>query len=290
MKPQDTRLLISVVVPTRDRPDLLRRCLDRLAPGAQTLDAARYEVVVSDDGAPGSAATALAATHPWARTVEGPRRGPAANRNAGAKAARGEWLAFTDDDTVPSPAWLASFVAALAPGADVYEGRTTCEGGFGSPLWHAPVNETGGKLWSCNFLVRAATFERVGGFDERFRHPHMEDQDLRIRLASLGPIRFVRDAVVDHPPRRQSSGARLGAYRESEVRFMYKHGAPRPVAAALLRTIVRYRLGVIRSTPRSLDTIGAFWSLARELAYVRGHVASWERASAAEFPPPSGGA
>lgn len=285
--PQDSRLLISVVVPTRDRPDLLRRCLDQLAPGAQTLDAAQYEVIVADDGAPGSAAAALAATHPWARIVAGPRRGPAANRNAGAGAARGEWIAFTDDDTVPSKDWLAAFAAALTPGVDVYEGRTTCDGGFGSPLWHAPVNETGGRLWSCNFLVRAQTFARVHGFDEAFRYPHMEDQDLRVRLEAMGDIRFVQDAVVDHPPRRQPGGAQLGAYREAEVRFLYKHGAPRPVARALYRKIVRYRLGVIRSTPKSLDTIGALWSMMRELAYVAAHVGAWERAGAAEFPLPS---
>lgn len=283
--PQDIRLLISVVVPTRDRPVLLRRCLDQLAPGAQTLAAAQYEVIVADDGVSGNMAAALGATHPWARIVAGPRRGPAANRNAGAQAARGEWIAFTDDDTVPSKGWLAAFMAARRPGVEVYEGRTTCEGGFGSPLWHAPVNESGGRLWSCNFLVQAQAFARVDGFDEAFRYPHMEDQDMRVRLLANGEIRFVRDAVVDHPPRRQPGGARLGAYREAEVRFLYKHGAPRPVARALYRQIVRYRLGVIRSTPKSLDTIGALWSLGRELAFVARHVGAWERASAAEFPP-----
>ncbi|HLA91209.1 MAG TPA: glycosyltransferase [Gemmatimonadaceae bacterium] len=276
--------LVSVVVPTCNRADLLRRCLDRLAPGAQRLDAARYEVIVADDGAPGSAAMAIEKTHPWARTVDGPRRGPAANRNAGAGAARGAYLAFTDDDTEPSPAWLASFVAAIEPGTDVYEGRTTCDGGFRSPLYHAPVNETGGRLWSCNFMVKAGAFHRVHGFDEGFRFAHMEDQDLRLRLEATCRIRFVRGAVVNHPPRRQPGGARLGAYREAEVRYLYKHGAARPVAPALLRTIVRYRLGVIHHTPKSLDSVGALWSLAREVVHVMRRVASWEARYAAEFP------
>lgn len=40
----------SVVIPTRDRPRELGACLHRLSPGAQTLDAAQYEVVISDDG------------------------------------------------------------------------------------------------------------------------------------------------------------------------------------------------------------------------------------------------
>ena len=45
-----TTEFFSVVIPTCHRNDLLARCLDRLAPGAQTLPAARYEVIVSDDG------------------------------------------------------------------------------------------------------------------------------------------------------------------------------------------------------------------------------------------------
>ncbi len=281
-----SRPLISVVVPTCDRPDLLHRCLDRLAPGAQRLDAARYEVIVSDDGAPGSAAAAVSSTHRWVRVVEGPRRGPAANRNSGAVAARGEWIAFTDDDTEPAPQWLEAFAGATRPDVDVYEGRTTCDGGFGSPLNHAPVNEAGGRFWSCNILLRATTFAGVGGFDEGFRFPHMEDQDLRVRLDRAGyVIRFVRDAVVNHPPRRQPGGSRLGAYREAEVRYLYKHGAPRPVARALLAKIFRYRLGVIRNAPKSLDSIVALWSLALEVAHVVLRVRAWEAHYAAEFPP-----
>lgn len=93
----------SVVVPACDRAELVRRRLDRLAPGAQDLDASRYEVVVADGRSRVSARAALMAMHPWARVVEGPRRGPAANRNAGAKAAHGGYLAFTEDDAIPAP-------------------------------------------------------------------------------------------------------------------------------------------------------------------------------------------
>jgi len=105
--------LISVVIPTCDRPETLRVVMDRLAPGAQRLDAAQYEIIVSDDGRRIPAAQTLGASHPWARVVQGPRRGPAANRNAGAAAARGDWIAFTDDDTEPSAHWLSAFVAAI---------------------------------------------------------------------------------------------------------------------------------------------------------------------------------
>lgn len=275
---------ISVIIPTRERPDLLARTLERLAPGAQTLPADRYEVVVSDDATPPSAARAVGGRFPWVRFVTGPARGPAANRNAGARAARFPWLAFTDDDTEPHRDWLAALAAAIRPGVEVYEGRTTCEGGFGSPLYHAPVNETGGRLWSCNFMVAASRFAALGGFDEAFRFPHMEDQDLRVRLEQAGALRvFVPGAVVNHPPRRQPDGARLGAYRESEVRFHVKHFGHPERRGALLARLVRYRLGVIRDTPKSRDTAAALWSLAREVAHVVRHVGAWERAAQAEF-------
>lgn len=269
---------ISVVIPTRDRPALLRRTLDHLAPGVQTLSADRYEVVVSDDARPPSAADALRQSHPWVRVVDGPARGPAANRNAGARAARFGWIAFTDDDTEPSPGWLAALANAIATGVDVCEGRTTCNGGFGSPLNHAPVNETGGRLWSCNFAVHADAFWRVGGFDEAFRFPHMEDTDLRVRLEQANARRaFVPSAVVNHPPRRQPSGSRLGAYREAEVQYHVKHHGHPEERSALLRRVVRYRLGVIRDTPKSFDSILALASLAGEVAHVVTHVGAWER-------------
>ena len=278
-----SRVQISVIVPTRDRPELLRRTLDCLAPGTQTLAADQYEVIVSDDARPPTTAW-LASSHPWVRTVEGPARGPAANRNAGARAARGTWLAFTDDDTEPRRDWLEALARACIDDAGVYEGRTTCDGGFGSPLFHAPVNETGGWLWSCNFMMSAAAFAKLNGFDEGFRFPHMEDQDLRVRADAAGLRRtFVRDAVVNHPPRRQADGARLGSYREAEVRFHVKHHGHPESRAALLRRVIRYRLGVIRSTPKSADTLSALWSLGREVAHVIGHVGAWERAALEEF-------
>ena len=285
------RPIISVVIPTRDRPELLRRCLDRLAPGAQTLDREQYEVIVTDDGISGITRSELAATHGWVRVIDGPRRGPAANRNAGARAAHGTWIAFTDDDTEPSAQWLSAFVSARTARVRVYEGRTTCDGGFGSPLFHAPENLTGGKLWSCNIFISSDAFAAVGGFDEAFRYPHMEDQDLRLRLEGAGErILFVREAIVNHPPRRQPPGDRLGAYRESEVRYLYKHGVARPVRAQLYARIIRYRIGVIRNTPKSFDTVLALWSLVRELWYVFTHIEGWESTAAAEFPVPRGDA
>ena len=81
--------LISVVIPTRDRNESLARCLDRLAPCAQSLAHDQYEVVVADDSAHAAARELIFERYPWVRWTGGPRRGPAANRNAGSRIAAG---------------------------------------------------------------------------------------------------------------------------------------------------------------------------------------------------------
>ena len=138
--------LLSIIIPTYHRNDLLAHCLDRLAPGQQTLSADRYEVIVSDDGRQTTAEDMIQSHYPGVKWVEGPHRGAGANRNNGAQQARGEWLVFTDDDCLPSPGWLEAYVSAITSGHGIYEGLTGCEAGISSPLMHAPSNQTGGFL------------------------------------------------------------------------------------------------------------------------------------------------
>ncbi len=274
----------SVVVPTRNRRRELTACLAVLAPGAQTMDAVRYEVIVTDDGDFEATDAWLRVEFSWARHVRGPRRGPAANRNVGARAAHGTWLVFADDDIVPSPGWIAAFADADGRG-DVLEGQTMCAAGLRSPRCHAPENRTGGVLWSCNFAVRRTAFVSIAGFDEGFVFPHMEDADLRERLRAAGhAITWVPEARVDHPPRRLPSGTRMGAYREAEVRYLYKYSAPRPVHWRLIRNITLSRLVNIRTMPKGIDSVLALWALGAEVWHVVRHGAAWERAYAREFP------
>jgi GT2 family glycosyltransferase len=268
--------LISVVIPTCNRDQELARCLQKLAPGAQTLPSDDYEVIVTDDGDKPAGST-LKHQFPWVRWVSGPCRGPAANRNHGVKHARGEWIAFTDDDCVPDRGWLAAFASTLNTECDVYEGKTTCEAGVQSPLEHAPANITGGYLWSCNFLMRRKRFEQIGGFDEQFRYACMEDVDLRERLKAAGNrIEFVFDAVVDHPPRRALSGARLARHHESWYYFWYKSGTKRLYAPRLVWQIVNQRLRNIYRHKLSVDSIVAFKDFIVELVTVIPRIPIWE--------------
>jgi glycosyltransferase involved in cell wall biosynthesis len=270
--------LISVFIPTRDRNESLARGLDRLAPSAQALSHDQYEVIVSDDSEHAAARELLFERYPWARWTAGPRRGPAANRNAGARMARGEWLAFTDDDCLPEHHWLEAFVAVFNPeerALDAFEGRTTCRDGLKSPRRTAPVNLDGGKLWSCNFAIRRTHLEQVGGFDERYPYPHMEDADLQARLLKSGfMIRFVPDAEVDHPPRPMPWGATLARVHESSVLHMTLHG-PRHGLSWYLTNQTRARLSRIVREDKSLDTLSALLSLPVELGSIALHWREW---------------
>src|SRR6185503_8244000 len=91
--------LVSVVVPTCGRPELLSRCLAALK--RQSLAREQYEIVVIEDRA---------------------RKGPAAARNRGWRRARASVIAFTDDDCVPDADWLSSGLNALGA-ADAVTGR-----------------------------------------------------------------------------------------------------------------------------------------------------------------------
>src|SRR5690606_607060 len=123
---------VSVVIPTRDRSEVLRRTLDALA--RQTVPAEAMEVIVVADGCTDDTTTWLRGYRPRYRLRCGelPHSGPAAARNAGAAAAAGEILLFLDDDIEPAPGFVAEHlrshegsaaVVAIGPCPPIAPGR-----------------------------------------------------------------------------------------------------------------------------------------------------------------------
>jgi len=95
----------SIVIPTHNRKDSLRRCLEAVT----HQDYPDYEVIVVDDGSTDSTGEMVQREFPQVRYIrQEPNQGPAAARNRGIKAASGEIIAFTDDDCIPPTNWLAS--------------------------------------------------------------------------------------------------------------------------------------------------------------------------------------
>lgn len=270
--------MISVVIPTYHRTDLLAQCLDCLDTNVQCFSSNQYEVIVTDDGIKSTAQEMILHQYPWVKWIPGPRKGPAANRNNGARYAKGEFIAFTDDDCLPCPSWLSAFATAIATDIHVYEGKTTCEAGIHSPLEQAPINLTGGWLWSCNMLIRKRVFNEIGGFNEHYPYPFMEDQDLRERLWKANfMFPFVENAVVDHPPRRIHSGLKLGRMWESYVYYQRTVKLQKYFKITLFKELLLQRYRAIKAYPFSWDTLGAIASLAAELLIVVLYLEIWNR-------------
>ncbi len=218
--------LFSVIIPTYHRNDLLAKCLDCLAPNVQTLPVEQYEVIVSDDGSQTTAQEIIRDRYPWAKWVAGSRQGPAANRNNGARYAKGEWLVFTDDDCLPDPQWLEAYAKAVVtePSCLVFEGRTYVDRPRRTLAEISPANESGGYLWSCNFAIQRQLFESISGFDERFPYAAMEDVDLRRRLTKAGyKFSFIKTASVCHPWRYKGGWKKLKQHQESTLIYLSLH-------------------------------------------------------------------
>lgn len=213
-------ILVSVVIPTCRRNDLLRRCLTAVL--AQSMPAACYEVIVIDDGGDGSACELVhslaeqATSGPTLRCASTQnRRGPAAARNLGWHMARGEVIAFTDDDTIPSPDWLLCGLGALRPGVAAVSGRVTVPTrGALTDFERMTKGLEQGEFVTANAFVRRRTLFQLRGFDERFRRAWREDSDLQFRiLASGGRISRAEGAVVRHPVRAVPWGVSLAQQR-----------------------------------------------------------------------------
>jgi GT2 family glycosyltransferase len=219
----------SVVVPTRDRPRELERCLAALA----RQDVEGLEVIVVDDGAhpSGAAVAVIERACPGARLVRSPGRGPAAARNLGARVAAGEIVCFTDDDCEPSRDWARGLVEAARAGA-VAAGRTVAPAGAGATvvasqaivdhLQLSTLDRRGllGFAPACNLAARREVLARLP-FDESYPGAAAEDRDWceRAVVAGLAPV-YVPGATVVH---RQAAGARSFIGRQ----YRYGRGAAR---------------------------------------------------------------
>lgn len=226
MQVESRKILVSVVVPTYRRPQLLARCLEALA--EQTLSADAYEVIVVDNAGCSETRRTVEAdgreceeTGPRVRYLaETARPGPAAARNRGWRAALGEMIAFTDDDCVPQPQWLAAGLAGFANGELGVMGKTVV------PVSPNPTDYernlarlSEGHFITANCFYRREALEAAGGFDERFTEAWREDSDLFFTIEKASAedrlFSYAPEAVVCHPPRRARWGQSIWQQRKS---------------------------------------------------------------------------
>jgi GT2 family glycosyltransferase len=240
----------SVIVLAWRLADELLDCLDSLARGKRDDP---FEVVVVLNGAAESVRDAVASVE-GATIVEAPvNLGFAGGCNLGASRARGEFLAFLNDDAVPEPEWLDSLIGSVRarPGAGAItsrvlnpdgalqeagarilasgDGIAMVEGKLDEPR---PVDFGGGEA----LLVRRDAFVELGGFDQAYDPAYFEDADLCLRLRSAGwDVVYEPSAVVIHHKARSTNEAsewRTFAYERSRAIFVGHWGSLLPEAAA----------------------------------------------------------
>ena len=208
---------VSVVLPTRARMDLLDRSLDALI--RQSHDPCQVEIIVVDDE-PDHHTLHLVAGWRSRTPAPGPRlvylantgpHGPGAARTRGWRAARADIVAFTADDAVPQPDWLANGLTAFADDVDVVCGRIQ------TPVAPVPTDRQTSAhaheradFTSATCFMRKAVLEQLDGFDERFHMQRGSDADLHFRLIEHG-VRIARapQALAVQPMRPTPWGASL---------------------------------------------------------------------------------
>ncbi|MEZ0542763.1 glycosyltransferase family 2 protein [Fibrella arboris] len=195
----------TVVLPTANPPDRLLTCLQAL--GQQQLSRNQFEIVVVDEANNPETAALVAAfvhrSHIEVRYLAQPRpMGLAAARNRGWRAARGQYIAFTDDDCLPQPNWLVAAQRMFMRGAQVVTGTVRTARPVrqaGSQRMMSRVVETSDFL-AANCFCQTTALQRVGGFEESFNLAWRVDADLQFKLLELGvPIAKCPEAVVIRP-------------------------------------------------------------------------------------------
>ncbi len=261
----------SVIVPTRDRADSLWRCLDAI--GRLAAPEGGFEVIVVDDGGQQPVDPAILPENLQSngRILRTPfNLGPAAARNLGARAANGEYLAFTDDDCTPARDWLRRLQEAFGDDPEAACGGPFVAGKFSclyTSASHAILDVVYSHyncdskhaqfMGAANFAVPAKRFAEIGGFNEAFRTS--EDREFCRRWVLRGwRMIYVPGAVVEH---RQKSG--FGGFVRRH--FHYGKGAYRFRALDAIDSATQVRL-----EPQSF-----YWRL---LTYPF-HCARWPRAT-----------
>ena len=266
---QIDRPFFSVIVPTFERPDDLRKCLESLKNKKQ-LFARQYEIIVTDDSRSEKCRELVDQEFPDVKWGKGKQNGPGGNRNAGVLRAKGEWIIFIDDDCIADKDYLNAYLKAIIENPDIilFEGLIHPDRPRMTWAECCPENSSGNMFWTSNLCVLKKVFDKIGGFDERFKVAY-EDIDFAYRIKTMGfKTKFVKEAKVCHPWRtlkNKGNNWKPKGFEINELKLFIKkhpnateHSSPtiyirhiiRMITSDLIKCLIRYKgkgLGVLIS-------------------------------------------
>jgi len=202
-------IIASIVIPCYRRAELARTAVRSAL--AQEPPLGRFEVIVVDSSPDDEIERFVCALAPEAACplyyFRKEAEGPGPSRNLGARASRGEFIAFLDSDCEADPGWLRAAVAAFEPGIGIVQGKTLPMRNRRQRIFtHTIRIESETFLYeTANIIYRKAAFDAAGGFQVLDARPEAEtplggeDVDLAWRVKRLGwKTRFCGEALVWH--------------------------------------------------------------------------------------------
>jgi GT2 family glycosyltransferase len=200
----------SIVIPTYNRPKQLAKCLKSLSHLDYPRD--RFEVIVVDDGSPIIPEGVVADFRRQLNMIllTQARKGPAGARNTGVNTAKGDFLAFIDDDCEPATNWLRNLSTLFLLSSERAIGGRTING-YPNNLYsvtsqtiidvayayYNPDPNQACFFASNNFTVAADLFHDLGGFDVTFMTS--EDRDFCDRWHHHGfKMTYVPEVILYH--------------------------------------------------------------------------------------------
>lgn len=294
---------VSVIICSRNRPGFLLEAIQSVLKG----DEIPGELVVVDqsDVASDVLLTMDAGEGCPIRYLWSPSRGVSRGRNTGLRTAKGDVVAFTDDDVLVDRAWLGALVRPLVPSnrRSISTGRVLplprAEGGIGAPtlvLSETPAEYRGriarDVLQAGNMALFRDVLLELEGFDERLgpgtEFPAGEDNDLGFRLLSAGCVIYYQpEAVIYHREWRQATeyvplrwryGIGQGAYYAKHLKQTGGY-----MLGRLLRLIWRHSVLALRRAPR--DPLAAAGHLVYIAGLFTGASKWWSRGAAGRGKP-----
>jgi len=188
-------MYVSIVIPTYNRKEVLKRCLELLF--NQTYPKDKYEIILVDDGSTDGTDKMVFSLKPSCKLVyiRQKRKGPHIARNQGIKKAKGDIVLFVDSDILAPP----NFILEHVKFHKIYGEKTIVSGptvrtdnlmddfsDIKKRIKKKKFDLSGPSFITSNLSVRREHLIKIGGFDEDFQGLGWHDWDLGLRLTKLG--------------------------------------------------------------------------------------------------------